>query len=269
MQKRLEYIDTAKGLLIIFVVAGHISMSFDGRFGDDPFVRGMHWFFQNCVNTYFMPAFFVITGFCSNFGKRFRDYMLSAVISLKMPVFFFIGVMGALCIRPLFGFSPFSPYWWGIRLFESGLWFLHAMFLVKIAYWFVNRWGNTTTQTVIVLLLYSIGACCVMQGIPSRFWVLHALMLMPFIHLGRCMKSVGFTKRIGAASLGAFACVSAAILVGGGVKRPASRKQSPVGKFGILSQFWLLPPQALSPSFGFANTSSIHAYFLSSENTRS
>lgn len=216
MRERLHYIDIAKGLLIVFVVTEHMSMQFNEMYADDLFVKGLHGFFLNWVVSFFMPAFFVITGYCSNFGKDFGKYLLSTFIGLKMPVFFFIGILGGLALRPMFGFSPLSLKWWIIRMFDSGYWFLHALFLVKIAYWLIYRWHNVIGRTAIVFALYAVGVCCFLNGVPTDFWILNTLMLLPFIHLGCIIKEKGFTNTLGISSLSVFVCTTIAILIGGG-----------------------------------------------------
>lgn len=65
-RERIHYIDIAKGILIICVVITH-TPAFAKTYGVD----GFQWLesLRPLFNSYFMPAFFCITGFCTNFGK--------------------------------------------------------------------------------------------------------------------------------------------------------------------------------------------------------
>ena len=76
MQKeRLSYIDVAKGVLILFLLMGHALLFIRNEGVNDSFING----FQNIRiflwTPYYMPAFFVITGFCSHFNKPFLPFL--------------------------------------------------------------------------------------------------------------------------------------------------------------------------------------------------
>lgn len=84
---RIAYLDVAKGLLIIMVVFGHIcwattssgvSVGESWRHIDE--IKQWLW------SPFFMPCFFIITGFCSNFDKEFGPFLKDNVFSLLWPM---------------------------------------------------------------------------------------------------------------------------------------------------------------------------------------
>ena len=71
-KQRITYIDVAKGILILFVVYGHI-------YGHAKYLNfaSVDWIRQSCnfFIPFYMPCFFVITGFCSSFKKPFLKFI--------------------------------------------------------------------------------------------------------------------------------------------------------------------------------------------------
>lgn len=186
-KERLHYIDLSKGLLIIGVVLIHILLPFRGI--ENPTVSIVDAIGFNTWVLFYMPAFFLISGKCSNFDKSFKQFLLTNLMSLKAPVFFFIGLMGALTIRTEYGFSPFSVKWWFIRMFESGVWFLHAIFLSRLMYWIINHYiKKCTYQIFICLILYIIGFIGIYLDFYPYFWIAHSLVLTIFILIGKLCK---------------------------------------------------------------------------------
>lgn len=185
---RYPYLDVAKGILILSVVLHHMSLQLDTLLPNDIFTRFLHVFSYNSWVLFFMPAFFIITGRCTNFKKKFKDYLIDNIISLKVPVFFFIGILGALSIRPLFGFSPFNPHWWFVRMFDSGVWFLHALFLSKILFWGIDKLSSVTLQLVFCLILFFGGIWCFTKNILTFCWLSHTASLTIFLFIGNVLK---------------------------------------------------------------------------------
>jgi len=186
---RLNYIDVAKGLLILGVVLIHMLLPFSEEEKAATSINIVRFIGYNTWVLFYMPAFFIISGICSNFNKEFKSFIISNIISLKAPVFFFIGILGALAIRPEYGFSPFNFKLWFVRLFESGVWFLHAMFLSRIYYWIINHYflKSPVMQLVISAILYAIGFIGMYKGLYPMFWICHSLSLCVFLCVGNLM----------------------------------------------------------------------------------
>lgn len=198
------------------VVMSHLFLSLKEKVPSNKFVAALGCCCIDYIELFFMPAFFVITGLCSNFGKRFKDYLVSNLISLKAPVFFFVALPGALGgLIPMYGFPPLSLKWWLIRMFDTGVWFLHALFLAKIAYWFIHRTGRIW-EWALVLSLYLFGMAAFMMRLPEFGWCYHACALMVFLQFGTCLRNFNFTKHQTIISSVLFFTTAALIQMGGG-----------------------------------------------------
>lgn len=79
--KRIEYIDIAKGVLILLVVIGHVQQN-------EPFT-----FLKQLIYTFHMPAFFIISGILFDrsriANKKFFPYIKKKIYTLIIPYFFF------------------------------------------------------------------------------------------------------------------------------------------------------------------------------------
>lgn len=96
--KRLEFLDIAKGLLILMVIIGHFKVMAIMCFSlNVPEINDF-----SAINdfwiSFFMPAFFVITGYCSSlieilkhfYTKVLEQYCYQQFFFLLLPNFLFI-----------------------------------------------------------------------------------------------------------------------------------------------------------------------------------
>lgn len=87
MKDRIHYIDLAKGILIILVVYGHIGwvighvQGFQNALMEDTYLISAYW------GAFYMGAFFVITGYCSNFNISIKDFLVKNLKGLILPAF--------------------------------------------------------------------------------------------------------------------------------------------------------------------------------------
>ena len=84
--KRLTYIDRVKGILIICVVLAHAAMSIGMMGYDYPYVC-----YPFNVTTFlyvgiFMQAFFLVSGYVSNFKKDFKTFILRNIQTIVVPL---------------------------------------------------------------------------------------------------------------------------------------------------------------------------------------
>lgn len=120
MNKRVEYLDVAKGILIITVVLTHSSW---------PFAQYMYWFH--------MPAFFIISGLLYRDGVDFKKQFLK----------FYIPYFGFAAIDILFNFimypgtasienflSSFNNYIYGGKAVWGVFWFIPVLLLSKLLF---------------------------------------------------------------------------------------------------------------------------------------
>lgn len=66
--KRIEYIDVCKGMLILLVLIHHIPQAGNWACGMDSLVLDYINGYSFIVCSFFMQAFFVVSGYCSSFS---------------------------------------------------------------------------------------------------------------------------------------------------------------------------------------------------------
>lgn len=84
--KRLSYIDRVKGLLIISVVLGHAAWSIGLMDYNYPYVC---YPFNTTAFLYvgiFMQAFFLVSGYVSNFHKDFKTFIIKNIQTIVVPL---------------------------------------------------------------------------------------------------------------------------------------------------------------------------------------
>lgn len=85
---RIAYVDVAKGILITLVVFLHVPHFLMGvpAYENDGFLQMMKNL-QFLYAPFFMSAFFVLTGYCSNFDKDFSKFLTSSLKTTVLPCF--------------------------------------------------------------------------------------------------------------------------------------------------------------------------------------
>lgn len=136
-QARIKWIDVAKGILIVFVVLQHLPIIAEvsgishggvGVIGKASFLFG----------SFYMQAFFIITGYCSNFHKSFKDIFVTSIKTILIPAFFF-SIFYYLALAILYSDLNYLEEiieWDYLILGFKKFWFLDALFLLRITYWF-------------------------------------------------------------------------------------------------------------------------------------
>lgn len=149
MVKRLDYLDIAKGILIILVVIGHIWQS-------GPVF--------NIIYAFHMPAFFLISGMLlqhtGSYRKPFDVFLKSRLFSFGIP-FIFIEFLGCLTDIIRHGVTlNWKGYLYNTLTFhfnDPNLWFLMDLFLCEIMFFMLLRYIKEPRLVVlIVIMLYII-----------------------------------------------------------------------------------------------------------------
>ena len=144
MKQRIAYFDTAKGILIILVVLGHV-------FESGPV--------NQYIYSFHMPAFFIISGMMQHYSgtlkKPLRTVILSKIYSLVIP-FLFFEVLGVLSNIVRFGvtLNIFGYAYNTLTLCcnNGPCWFLWALFVDEVMFVLIHRclksrwtiWGIST-----------------------------------------------------------------------------------------------------------------------------
>lgn len=192
VKNRIGYYDIAKGVLILLVVIGHVkwraecaNISITKEISVTESISSF-WY------PFFMPAFFFITGRCSNFNLNFKNSIIKNFRTLIIPSFL-LGVINCWMSNLLnldfiirHYLSPFSPK--TILIYGGGNWFLVALFLSKVIYSLIFRKLKTIQSTLGISVLYVIGVYCYNMQICNVWYYQHAFMLLIYLHFGYVSK---------------------------------------------------------------------------------
>lgn len=184
---RIKYLDIAKGVLIILLVFAHFRSAVN-RIPYDSQYFEMVYGWNNIFTCFYMPAFFIISGYCSNFRKPFGKFLLSLVKSLLIPLIAFTLIDQAL-ISFLNKTNYFEQLWQHLEN-GGGLWFLQAMIIAKLILYGIRRINNTFFWDVLIcLILLCMGVALNQFKIgPNPFFYKHALIASFWIAVGQWLK---------------------------------------------------------------------------------
>jgi fucose 4-O-acetylase-like acetyltransferase len=135
-KKRIVYLDVAKGILILLLVFAHFRSAIARvPFESDYFSWVYEW--NNIFTCFYMPAFFFISGYCSNFCKPPRVFFTSLTKNLLLPLI-------ALNVIDVMLSSAVNQQNLAHNLFVNvtqygGLWFLNALLVGKLINYFVAK----------------------------------------------------------------------------------------------------------------------------------
>jgi len=187
-KERLPYIDVAKGLLILMVVWGHYELMLRLCFKvNDPMIDRLDTT-EDLWVSFFMPAFFFITGFCSSFNKPFRQFAWNTFRIIFLPaviINYSIFFVSYLC-------GDYGIVWVIKTIIKNFLlngtneWFLTTLFLSRLAVWGILKIKGFIPQLLTVILSLFAGVTlydyCIF--IPEIWSFKHTLMMLIFLWAG-------------------------------------------------------------------------------------
>lgn len=185
----------SKGLLIIMLIFHHIVYygftCFDINIDVLKFMSDIQ---IPLIVSYFMPAFFFITGICSNFEKDYKTFLISQVKSLLVPLFFCTIFNWAYYNRTLSGLF-FEFYMW-----KDGnlFWFLFALFFSKNLYYILKKYiKNKITLCIFIVILSFLGSVLNDIDIIKNYLVhRHTLDLTLYLAIGNLFKDYIFSNKV-------------------------------------------------------------------------
>lgn len=132
--KRIDYIDNAKGLLILLMVIAHI------------FQKG---YLHDIIYTFHMPAFFIINGLLFNYSSSIKkslfDFTKSRMYNLLVP-FCFFEILGMFVQMFVYGIllNPIGYIYGLVTLtyYNDPCWFLVATFGANILFFLLQKLNN-------------------------------------------------------------------------------------------------------------------------------
>lgn len=189
LNNRLEYIDIAKGILIILVVLHHCLVSSHAFANiNNNTIEVLYSAHHYLYVPFFMPGFFFITGFCSNFNRPFLPFFVNLTFAIGVPLLFF-DIIPYNCeeyYKKTFLDWLISLPVSLLRFFRYSLWFLRVLFVSKLYYWILNKYLSENKVIITTIFLYFIAAIFVMCGYGEHGC--HSLMALLFISFGKYCK---------------------------------------------------------------------------------
>lgn len=184
---RIKYLDIAKGVLIVLLVFAHFRSAVN-RIPYDSHYFEMVYGWNNIFTCFYMPAFFIISGYCSNYKKTFGTFLISLVKSLLIPLIAFTLIDQAAI--SLINRTNYLEQLWRHVMNGGGLWFLQAMIIGKLILYGMRRingdWGG---YIFVCLLLLCIGVFMNQWNIgPNPFSYKHALIASFWLAVGQWLK---------------------------------------------------------------------------------
>lgn len=138
-ENRLGYIDIIKCVGIILMIMGHV---------------GFGSYFDHYIHAFHMPIFFIVSGYLWKNNKKFRDFALRKVQTLLIPWILFLIIQTAWEV--VLGAS-ISKQINMIISGKTGIWFLTAMFIGEMLFYWIMQVKNNYIRTLIVITVSLLG----------------------------------------------------------------------------------------------------------------
>ena len=192
-KKRLDYIDFMKGICILLIVQTHI----DGTFFDT-LLPGLN----NALQSFRVPMYYFLSGVFFKLYDGLGDFTRKKVNNMIIPLFFFVCVslLFALMVfkfKSSHGMASTAGFEWSYFFepitkrdwhFTFPMWFLLSLFEVNIIYYVLQRYLNQLWQTVIVVMLATIGYTLAIYGKVLPLQLDTAFIGLPYFILGSFIK---------------------------------------------------------------------------------
>lgn len=208
---RIHWLDIAKALLILLVVFHHIPLVYLDILGGENqqlvALNDTSW----AYHSWFMPAFFVITGFCSGFTKQLIPFVVSNIKSLLLPAVIF-GSIGNWILLIYNQVGDVRSY---IHIGGGALWFLFVMFYAKLIYWILCRKIQKDCIMLLAVFLLCIAGIFLNKS-GSHYligYIFKSFIFIPFVWMGQKIKQVGFNNHKRKFCLLCFSCLFLSILL--------------------------------------------------------
>ncbi|GKU31600.1 acyltransferase family protein [Clostridium folliculivorans] len=185
--KRVDYLDIAKGILIITVILCH---------SDFPFAQYMYWFH--------MPAFFIISGLLyknklsikSQATKFFIPYIAFSIVDMALT---FMTNPQDFSMPNILYYSYEHIY--SGKMMPGVFWFIPCLFLTKVLFHYGKKLLSNQALIMLLIGLYIAGHAFVLATVPENVvdittanyipWNLDALMItLPYYAIGYYAKDL-------------------------------------------------------------------------------
>ncbi len=227
--RRLEWIDSWKGILIFLVVLGHVAGSLFHY--TSPTTAKSQDYLYKLIYLFHMPAFFMVSGYlvgCSRKGNGHNDcawnFFLKKAQRLLVPYLFWgvASIFVYLTCSQLLAASVsktagsyytdkmFDVVWWRpfVSLLHAGgwprgegfrcntvLWFLPCMFSTLFVHRFLRSVANTLVKVLVLMVIcWGVGGAICIYNLGGWPWGLSSVpYYLGFVYLGQIISKHDFT----------------------------------------------------------------------------
>lgn len=192
--KNILWVDVCKGIAILLMILGHSGMTDRGKL---------------YIHSFNMPLFFILSGFLVKPKQImiFKDFFMKKVKTIVLPYFVFGFVNFIFCILYLRYYlhdykinsllipikSLFCFNTEGGLLVANALWFLTALFIVEIIFYFMLKYIRSKKKMLFVLIAFSLISYAYSIFFKARlFWGIDiAISAVFFYGIGFLFKQAG------------------------------------------------------------------------------
>ena len=206
MKQRQAWIDIAKGLMILGMVLNHIT-NYSLKMGID--ISAFPWNFTvgHAYGVFTMQSFFILSGYTTNFEQGVGTFLKKQLKGLLLPYLSLMLVFQT--ISYLIWKEPFIMDMYGEKYFflVEGYWFLTALFVAKVAVFFLHKLTKNNNLMVlgggILLLIVGIAISEFYSGTPEPshwhnwFHYRNGLCMAVFLTIGYYLKKYQIVERYG------------------------------------------------------------------------
>jgi len=188
--KRITYIDTAKCILILLTLLGHVVISFRQLGNPHPTLLML-------IYTFHMPAFFIITGVVFNTKKWLNaspiKFITSKFLTLIVP-YIFLDITGGVLIMitsgsaSLDGLLPIVKKTFSYLTNVGSTWFLPALFIANVLFYFFLRYYKKWFKYFAFLPVLLIGAKIIPSS-PLYIFITRGIIGFTFMYIGYALKN--------------------------------------------------------------------------------
>ena len=156
---RLPEMDVMKGLLTVMVVFGHIinmEQVVSGVQIEGHAAQAQNIFVAVWIASYYMAAFFFVTGFCSSFRSDIRTQMVTDAKRLLLPALIIPLVMAlVMLLGDGIGWYYYTP------------WFLWSMFWSRLLFKLIRQFIGKAAVAWLLMLAMSAAGAIMMHYMPE------------------------------------------------------------------------------------------------------
>lgn len=185
---RINYLDIAKGVLIILLVFAHFRTGVNKAGYENGYFKYVYGW-NSIFTCFYMPAFFLISGYCSNFKKDLKTFIKSLLKSLVLPLFTLSLINDTARALMVYHQDLSSVL---LETLKSGgtLWFIQALIIAKVICYSIQ----TVTDSRIVMLIATFALLIVGVALHQfnfggiTFYYQHGMVASFFVALGLFLK---------------------------------------------------------------------------------